>query len=137
MGTWKGEAGESWNPNTSTLLQVLVSIQSLIFVEKPYFNEPGYEKTMHTPQGKNQNFRYNDERRLANIKWAINDNIKSAINDNNNNIAPEFKDVIINHFKLKKNEIKKTIDEWYSVTNLQKDDFNTIKNDCLKLLDDI
>ena len=25
---------------------MLVSIQSLIFVEKPYFNEPGFERTM-------------------------------------------------------------------------------------------
>jgi hypothetical protein len=39
------------NPKTSTLLQVLVSIQSLILVEKPYFNEPGYERTMNTPEG--------------------------------------------------------------------------------------
>ena len=30
------------------VLQVLVSIQSLILVENPYFNEPGYEKGMHT-----------------------------------------------------------------------------------------
>lgn len=30
-----------WIPNQSTLLQVLLSIQSLIFVPDPYFNEPG------------------------------------------------------------------------------------------------
>ena len=129
LGTWSGEEGETWNPNTSTLLQVLVSIQSLIFVENPYFNEPGYEKSMHTSQGKNSNFKYNDERRLANIEWAINDNI--------NNPVPEFKNVIINHFKFKKNEIKETINKWYSVTNLPKDNFNSIKNNCLKLLEDI
>ena len=41
--TYGGTAGEKWN-NTSTLLQVLVSIQSLILVENPYFNEPGYEE---------------------------------------------------------------------------------------------
>jgi len=43
LGTWSGNAGESWNRDTSTLLQVLVSIQSLIMVPDPYFNEPGYE----------------------------------------------------------------------------------------------
>jgi hypothetical protein len=31
--------------------QVLVSIQSLILVPQPYFNEPGYEGTMGTPSG--------------------------------------------------------------------------------------
>lgn len=40
LGTW---AGPGWQPGKSTLLQVLVSIQSLIMVPDPYFNEPGYE----------------------------------------------------------------------------------------------
>jgi hypothetical protein len=31
--------------------QVLVSIQSLIFVPEPYFNEPGYEREMGLPAG--------------------------------------------------------------------------------------
>jgi baculoviral IAP repeat-containing protein 6 (apollon) len=38
LGTW---AGEPWIPNVSTLYQVFVSIYGLIFVEEPYFNEPG------------------------------------------------------------------------------------------------
>ena len=46
LGTWRGEQGENWNANTSTLLQVLISIQSLILVPDPYFNEPGYEREM-------------------------------------------------------------------------------------------
>jgi hypothetical protein len=33
-------------------LQVLVSIQSLILVDNPYFNEPGFEQGMHTERGK-------------------------------------------------------------------------------------
>ena len=32
--------------------QVLVSIQSLILVDQPYFNEPGYEASMHTDAGR-------------------------------------------------------------------------------------
>lgn len=39
LGTWDGDKGESWNSQTSTLLQVLVSIQSLILVPEPFFNE--------------------------------------------------------------------------------------------------
>ena len=41
LGTW---SGPGWNPAQSTLLQVLLSIQSLIFVSDPFFNEPGYEE---------------------------------------------------------------------------------------------
>lgn len=49
---------------TSLMLQMLISVQSLIFVDEPYFNEPGFENTMHTPEGDqaskayNQNIRY-------------------------------------------------------------------------------
>lgn len=39
LGTWLGSAEEEWQPRKSTLLQVLVSIQSMILVEAPYFNE--------------------------------------------------------------------------------------------------
>jgi ubiquitin-protein ligase len=41
LGTWSGGQNETWDPKASTLLQVLVSIQSLIFVPEPFFNEPG------------------------------------------------------------------------------------------------
>ncbi|KAL8377501.1 hypothetical protein RB595_008263 [Gaeumannomyces hyphopodioides] len=41
LGTW-GE-GQRWDPNSSTLLQVLVSIQAMVFCEEPYYNEPGHE----------------------------------------------------------------------------------------------
>ena len=36
LGTWSGHESEKWNPKTSTFLQVLISIQSLILVEQPY-----------------------------------------------------------------------------------------------------
>jgi ubiquitin-protein ligase len=39
LGTWAGSPEENWQPRKSTLLQVLVSIQSMILVEAPYFNE--------------------------------------------------------------------------------------------------
>ena len=38
LGTWPGRPEEQWT-SQSTLLQVLVSIQSMILVELPYFNE--------------------------------------------------------------------------------------------------
>ena len=38
---------------------MLISIQSLIFVDEPYFNEPGFEGTMHTPAGDQASRAYN------------------------------------------------------------------------------
>ncbi len=62
LGTWNGDRGESWNANTSTVLQVLVSIQSLIMVEDPYYNEPGYEGSMGTEDGKARSEEYSKSR---------------------------------------------------------------------------
>lgn len=45
--------------------KVLVSIQSLILVDKPYFNEPGYEDTMNSPEGEQASDAYNQEIRAA------------------------------------------------------------------------
>lgn len=40
-------------------VQVLVSIQSLILIPDPYFNEPGYERNRNTPQGSQCSNGYN------------------------------------------------------------------------------
>ena len=37
LGTWHGGKGEGWDPAVSSVLQVLISIQSLILVPQPYF----------------------------------------------------------------------------------------------------
>jgi baculoviral IAP repeat-containing protein 6 len=42
LGTW---AGEKWDPQVSNINQVLQSICYLIFVEEPYYNEPGYKRS--------------------------------------------------------------------------------------------
>lgn len=48
LGTWGGNGVETWNAQSSTVLQVLVSIQGLVLVSEPYYNEAGYEKQMGT-----------------------------------------------------------------------------------------
>lgn len=40
LNTWNGDEDEMWSPS-STLLQVLVSIQGLVLVPKPFYNEAG------------------------------------------------------------------------------------------------
>ena len=47
LGTWSGAKGEMWDPAVSTMLQVIVSVQSLILVNEPYFNEPGTSVASH------------------------------------------------------------------------------------------
>jgi ubiquitin-protein ligase len=53
LGTWQSSKSASWIPEVSTFYQVIISIQSLIFVDEPYFNEPGYESLINTEKGNN------------------------------------------------------------------------------------
>lgn len=47
LGTW---SGPGWSAGKSTLLQVLISIQSMILCDEPYLNEPGWASSGGTPQ---------------------------------------------------------------------------------------
>ena len=50
---------------------MLVSIQSLILVSEPYFNEPGYERSRGTPAGTASSIEYDANIRQATVKWAM------------------------------------------------------------------
>ena len=44
LGTWHGgHESEKWNASSSSTFQIVMSIQSQIMVEDPYFNEPAVE----------------------------------------------------------------------------------------------
>lgn len=66
LGTWHGDNQTTkWNPSTSSVYQVLVSIQAMILVEQPYFNEPAYEAQRGTKEGELRSSEYNENIRLA------------------------------------------------------------------------
>lgn len=69
LGTW---AGPSWDPTHSTMLQVLVSLQGLVLVDEPYFNEPGHECDAGTEQGKQASALYNEHARILSLRAALN-----------------------------------------------------------------
>jgi len=69
LGTW---SGPSWDPQRSTMLQVLVSLQGLVLVEEPYFNEPGHECDTGTEQGKQASALYNEHARILALRAALN-----------------------------------------------------------------
>ncbi|XP_052265648.1 (E3-independent) E2 ubiquitin-conjugating enzyme-like isoform X2 [Dreissena polymorpha] len=59
LGTWTGKGSELWT-ESSNLLQVLVSIQGLILVKEPYYNEAGYERQRGTQQACENSRMYNE-----------------------------------------------------------------------------
>ena len=85
LNTWHGRPEEKWNAQTSSFLQVLVSIQSLILVSEPYFNEPGYERSRCTPSGTASSREYDANIRQATVKWAMLEQLR--------NVSPCFKEV--------------------------------------------
>jgi hypothetical protein len=68
-----------------SFLQVLVSIQSLILVAEPYFNEPGYEQSRGTPYGDQKSLTYSSNISVATIQWGMINQIR--------NPTPCFKEV--------------------------------------------
>ncbi|AEO63087.1 uncharacterized protein THITE_39113, partial [Thermothielavioides terrestris NRRL 8126] len=64
LGTWNGQP---WEPNRSTLLQLLVSIQAMIFVAEPYYNEPGFEYRLDEANSQ----RYNTGVHQLTIQYAM------------------------------------------------------------------
>ena len=77
LGTWHGGAlEEKWDPKTSTLYQVLVSVQGLILVDDPMFNEPGFDGLRGTPEGRKKSAAHNEEIRLHTVRHAMIDHLK-------------------------------------------------------------
>jgi ubiquitin-protein ligase len=128
LGTWSGEGAEVWN-NKSTSLQVLNSIQSLILVDEPYFNEPGWEKQMNTESGKRKCFDYKDNIRLQTIRWAINNQIK--------NPPYGFEGFVKEHFIAKKDELIEVTKIWVEESKRHKSDMDEERNKMIKLLSEL
>ncbi|OBZ70225.1 Baculoviral IAP repeat-containing protein 6 [Grifola frondosa] len=97
LGTWQGPG---WISGKSTLLQVLISIQSMILCEEPYLNEPGWASSGGTPQSR----AYSANVRRMVVKTAMLGNLKAP---------PEpWGDVIRTHFRLKARSIIVQLDKW-------------------------
>ncbi|KAG6873312.1 hypothetical protein C0995_000465 [Termitomyces sp. Mi166 len=97
LGTW---SGPGWVAGRSTLLQVLISIQSMILCEEPYLNEPGWANQGGSPASR----AYSANVRRMVVKTAMLGNLKTP---------PEpFGDIIRTHFRLKARPIAAQLDKW-------------------------
>ena len=104
LGTWEGGKGEGWNPAASSALQVLLSIQSLILVPDPFFNEPGFEQRHSGDEGKKQSREYNKDITEGTIRYAMIDLLQHP--------PPELEGVIKAHFRLRRQVVLDTTQAW-------------------------
>lgn len=71
LNTWTGRGNEVWDSSSSSILQVLVSLQGLVLNSKPYFNEAGYDKQIGTAEGEKNSLSYNENTFLLNCKTIM------------------------------------------------------------------
>lgn len=71
LNTWTGTESETWNPNGSTVLQVLLSLQALVLNNKPYFNEAGYDQQVGSIEGEKNSCSYNENAFLMSCKSML------------------------------------------------------------------
>ena len=112
LGTWHGSMqSEKWN-DASSLLQVLVSLQSLVLCAEPFYNEPGFDQSYGgTPEGKSLSLRYSQDVFKNNLKYAI---IGQLMN------PPEgFEQVIRAHFFLKRQSLINELEQMLEKFNTQ------------------
>ena len=53
------------------MLQVLVSIQALILNQKPFFNEPGYERLSGSANGEKRSQEYSESTFFLSLKTMV------------------------------------------------------------------
>lgn len=82
------------------LRQVLMSIQALILVSHPYYNEPGYEHQV----GDRASTQYSQKIREATIRHAMIGQLRTP--------PAEFADVVRAHFRLKRRQIRQQCAQW-------------------------
>lgn len=113
LGTWIGKGSEVWGPSSS-LLQLIVSIQGLILVSEPYYNEAGYEKQVESQQGCENSRTYN-ELVILKLVQALTVLLISP---------PEvFRNEILSHFALNGQIFCERIEGWTSKTEPHCPDF--------------
>ncbi|KAK3116496.1 glycylpeptide N-tetradecanoyltransferase [Teratosphaeriaceae sp. CCFEE 6253] len=97
LGTW---SGEPWQPGKSTILQILVSIQAMIFCDEPWYNEPD--------RGKDQvgSLTYNWRLQGYTVYWAMMDWLCRAA------VGSVWEDVVLRHFATNAEAIERTVDNW-------------------------
>lgn len=112
LGTWKGKGTEIWTGN-STLLQVIVSIQGLILVKEPYYNEAGYEKQKGSQQGHENSRMYNE---MAVLKLV------QAMTKLSLFPHPDFKTEIQHHFAQHATKLIKRVERWLEISEKYNED---------------
>ena len=101
LGTW---SGPQWEGERGSLCQIFNSIQALVLVEDPYYNEPGYSKDRNSGRLNSSAIAYRNRIREATLRFAMRDQLL--------NPDPVWRSVILQHFQLTKDSILQMAENW-------------------------
>ena len=113
LGTWSGSPEESWNPSVSTVMHILMSIQSIVMSEDVIYQEPCYNCPSYKANEEvvRMNNGYKNIVKFGNVKYAMNAMLESP--------PLGFEDVIRAHFYLNKKKILANVGAWLEEARTQ------------------
>ncbi|XP_026813851.1 (E3-independent) E2 ubiquitin-conjugating enzyme-like [Rhopalosiphum maidis] len=114
LGTWSGHGVELWSPNDSNLLQLLVSIQGLILVSEPYYNEAGFDSQRGQKLAK-ENSRVYNEMALIKVVQSMT-NMLNLMHYSDIKNTGYFKEEILEHVKTHGPKLINTIENWIKMS---------------------
>jgi ubiquitin-protein ligase len=131
LGTFGSKSSaEAWNPELSTILQVLLSLQTSLFVEKPFYNEAPNHQTYGTSHGEELSLKMNERIRFLVMSVAILGQLRRK--------DYFLSDVMKTHFKYKKEVILKICQQWVQEAgDKHKSKMEKIYNDIKKELENL
>eukprot|EP00475_Leptophrys_vorax_P018143 TRINITY_DN2476_c0_g1_i1.p1 TRINITY_DN2476_c0_g1~~TRINITY_DN2476_c0_g1_i1.p1 ORF type:complete len:568 (-),score=165.08 TRINITY_DN2476_c0_g1_i1:45-1748(-) len=105
LGTWQGPG---WDPENSTLLQLVVSVQAMILCEEPYCNEPGWYGSVGSTASKSYSKQLRKASALYAMLWHL----------NGEHPVPQcFQKVVSGHFYMNREEIKAQLQAWETLNS--------------------
>ncbi|XP_060858484.1 (E3-independent) E2 ubiquitin-conjugating enzyme-like [Metopolophium dirhodum] len=113
LDSWSGHGFELWSPDNSNLLQLLLSIQGVIMVSEPYYNEPGFDSQRGQKLAKENSRVYNE---MVLIKVV--QSMTNMLNMNNSDVknVGYFEEEILEHLKTYGPKLISAIENWIQMS---------------------
>ncbi|XP_063816485.1 (E3-independent) E2 ubiquitin-conjugating enzyme [Pseudophryne corroboree] len=108
LGTWIGKGTERWT-SKSSLLQVLISIQGLILVNEPYYNEAGFDSDRGLQEGY-ENSRCYNEMALIRVVQSMTQMLRRPVE--------VFQQEILEHFQSNGWRLAHRIETWLETNGM-------------------
>ncbi|XP_071968053.1 (E3-independent) E2 ubiquitin-conjugating enzyme [Engystomops pustulosus] len=108
LGTWIGKGTERWT-SKSSLLQVLISIQGLILVNEPYYNEAGFDSDRGLQEGY-ENSRCYNEMALIRVVQSMTQMLRRPVE--------VFQQEILEHFQSNGWRLAHRINTWLETNTM-------------------